>query len=135
MHESEFMFKNIFSFDGRIRRTEYGLTAICFMVYYLLILFSVAYLTTKTSGIEPVYLFILMIPAIWIMLAQAVKRSHDIGNSGWYVFIPYYFFILLFVQGQARINKWGNNPKGIGNIDEIDRIGQHLQETNVTLKN
>lgn len=128
------MFQNPFSFNGRIRRTEYGLSFIIYFGYYFIMVFTLLALS-RTFVAAPVFLLLLLIPAIWFILAQGVKRSHDAGTSGWFILIPFYPLYLLFADSEHGSNKWGNNPKGIGNIDEIDRIGQHLQETNVTLKN
>ena len=88
------MFKKPFSFEGRIRRTEYGLS---------LIIVSVINVITLGFG------GIITIPFI---LAQAAKRSHDQGNSGWFILIPIYNpFFLIFGEGEKESNQYGENPK------------------------
>lgn len=101
------MFKNIFSFDGRIRRTEYWLTS--FLIQWVLI--PVVFMAgVVTAGIG---LLLLAVP-FWISLAAAVKRSHDMGNSGWLIIIPIYNpLILAFGGSQPFTNEYGANPKGI----------------------
>ena len=63
---------------------------------------------------------------IWIMLAQGAKRCHDVGNSGWFQLIPFYVFWMLFEDSKYGENKYGLNPKGIGNYDYIEDIGKNL---------
>ena len=98
------MFQNVFSFNGRIRRTEYGLSLIGFYIGYF---FALA-LTSQ----YPIF-GLTLVPLIWIVLAQGVKRCHDRGNSGWWILIPYYGFWLLFADSEAGLNEYGENPKGI----------------------
>lgn len=114
------MFKKPFSFEGRIRRLEFGLSYLIYMVVVLAI--SVAVDVNESFGI----LGIGVIPLLWFMLAQATKRCHDRGNTGWYLLVPFYLFWMLFADGQVGENEYGPNPKGIGNLDEIDEIGKEL---------
>ncbi|GAA4422945.1 hypothetical protein GCM10023188_01160 [Pontibacter saemangeumensis] len=99
------MFKKPFSFKGRIRRTEYGLS----LVLYTIILYIVS------EGIEArgaaFAAGILYIPLIWFFLAQSAKRCHDRGNTGWFQIIPFYFFWMLFASGDEGNNRFGLNPK------------------------
>ena len=76
---------------------------------------------------ESMILLFLYIPIFWIMLAQGAKRCHDRGNSGWFQLIPFYAFWMLFADSDFGNNKYGPNPKGIGNVDEVDEIGSYLQ--------
>ena len=46
-------------------------------------------------------------------MAQAVKRSHDLDNTGWYILIPFYGFWLLFAEGTRGNNKYGEDPKAV----------------------
>lgn len=103
------MFQNPFSFEGRIRRTEYGLSIIIAVGCIVAIdLFAFA---TEI----PMLVFLFYIPVFWFMWAQAAKRCHDLGNSGWFQLIPLYGFWLLFADGRVGENEYGYNPKGIGN--------------------
>ncbi len=116
------MFKTAFSFNGRIRRLEYGLSYLMYIV--ILVVFSV--LTQKESG-EPSLVFIIVVlPLLWFLLAQGAKRCHDRGNSGWWQLIPFYVFWMVFADGENGENGYGYNPKGIGNLDEIDEIGSEM---------
>lgn len=119
------MFKNPFSFNGRIRRTEYGLSILIYMV----VIFTIQYIlfgTNPESGTASIILLLLYIPILWFMLAQGAKRCHDRSNSGWYQIIPFYGIWMLFADSDTGMNEYGPNPKGIGNFDEIDQIGSEL---------
>ncbi|MBK7763304.1 MAG: DUF805 domain-containing protein [Bacteroidetes bacterium] len=104
------MFTNPFSFDGRIRRTEYGISLIIYAIAYAIVAGIVAS-TGSDDGAGIVFIF--LIPILWFLWAQGAKRCHDIGNSGWWQLIPFYVFWLIFQEGQAGSNQYGNNPKGI----------------------
>jgi uncharacterized membrane protein YhaH (DUF805 family) len=100
-----YMFSKPFSFEGRIRRTEYCLS---FIIHYTLGIL----LSESANGPEVLFF---LIPIWWFALAQGVKRCHDRGNSGWYCFIPFYILWMFFGDSEDGINEYGPNPKGIGN--------------------
>lgn len=109
------MFQNPFSFDGRIRRTEYGLSFIIFVVARVIITMIAAAMSTNSydnSGAVALA-FIFSLPLLWFLWAQGAKRCHDLGNSGWWQLIPFYGLWLLFQDGQPGPNQYGENPKGI----------------------
>ena len=119
------MFKKPFSFEGRIRRTEFGLSYIFFIVFLGFLGGALeAFDPNKENG-SPLLLLI-AIPAYWFLFAQGAKRCHDRGNSGWFQLIPFYGLWMLFADSEVGVNQYGPNPKGVGNIDEIDEIGSHL---------
>ena len=117
------MFKKPFSFDGRIRRTEYGLS----YLIYIATIFTISAFSGQGESASLV-LLILFIPLFWFFIAQGAKRCHDRSNSGWFQIIPFYGLWMLFADSDVGENEYGPNPKGIGNFSEIDEIGQHLQE-------
>ena len=103
------MFKRPFSFNGRIRRLEYGISFILYFVWYVVI--DVMSKTSDPSPAASVFILISFIPMIWFLWAQNAKRCHDRGNSGWYQLIPFYFLVLLFGDGEEGENEYGDNPK------------------------
>lgn len=114
------MFKNPFSFEGRIRRTEYGLSFIIFVVGRVIITLIAAAMVSNSynsdnSGVVAIS-FLFSIPLLWFLWAQGAKRCHDVGNSGWWQLIPFYALWLLFQDGQPGPNQYGENPKGIQSI-------------------
>ena len=96
------MFSAPFSFEGRIRRMEYGISLI---IYY------VAALLVTGLADESAVFGILFLPVIWFILAQGAKRCHDRDNSGWYQIIPFYILWLLFAEGDRTTNSYGNPAK------------------------
>lgn len=113
MKEPQKMFTAPFSFEGRIRRTEYGLSYILYLVVY----FCAELMIVSESAVA-ILGYVLMIPTIWFLLAQSTKRCHDRGNSGWYQIIPFYFLWLLFGDGEPYENAYGDDPKGREMSDE-----------------
>lgn len=106
------MFRNPFSFSGRIRRTEYGLSMIIGFVInlFMQVIVGVASGSDAASALLVLYL-IMLVPYSWFILAQGAKRCHDRGNSGWYQIIPFYGLWMLFAEGETGTNEYGNSPK------------------------
>jgi len=110
------MFKRCFSFSGRIRRLEYGLSVIIYSAYVLVICSFLGFDDIEDLIMAMQTLFIPLIPAYWFLFSQRTRRCHDLGRSGWWQFIPFYDLVLLFADSDYGINKYGKNPKGKGNF-------------------
>ncbi len=106
------MFSRPFSFDGRIRRLEYGISMIiCFFINVIMqAILESSTNSDSAAGMLLLY-FILLIPYCWFAWAQGAKRCHDRGNSGWYQIIPFYCIVLLFGDGEKGTNSYGVSPK------------------------
>ena len=102
------MFRRPFSFKGRIRRTEFCISYLIYLVYYLPM--SLMEESDINEGFAVIWL-LLLIPMIWFLLAQGTKRCHDRNNSGWYQIIPFYGFWMLFAEGDSDENDYGKSPK------------------------
>lgn len=128
------MFQNPFEFTGRINKIEYLLSMLIYIGFYVGFITGFRYVSENTEDITEVYLilvFILLwIPFTWFLLAQATKRCHDRGNSGWFQFIPFYLLVMLFGDGDYGINKYGMNPNGVGNFQEVNDIGVNRERSN-----
>ncbi|HTJ50631.1 MAG TPA: DUF805 domain-containing protein [Cyclobacteriaceae bacterium] len=116
------MFKNPFSFSGRIRRMEYGLTFIIYIVAYVASLALI-------GAAAPIGILVL-IPLIWFVWAQGAKRCHDIGRTGWMQIVPFYVLFLLFQDGDDGTNSYGQNPKYPDQMDVLDSetLDGHLKD-------
>lgn len=102
------MFSHLFSFNGRIRRLEYGLTFLAFYLYELPM--ELISEDDLSAGFAIAWL-LLLIPVLWIFYAQGAKRCHDLDNSGWYQLIPFYSLWLIFKKGNSGPNSYGDDPK------------------------
>ncbi|RWY55736.1 DUF805 domain-containing protein [Mucilaginibacter gilvus] len=98
------MFTNPFVFYGRIRRMEFGLSLLIYIVVFIFVVVQVA------DHHKEMYLLALF-PLGWFRYAQGAKRCHDLGNSGWWQLIPFYGFWLLLEDGKIGPNQYGENPK------------------------
>lgn len=105
------MFQNSFSFEGRIRRTEYGLSFL--ILVFARLLTSVLAFGIGGNNTEYVMLiyYVLQIPVLWFFWAQGAKRCHDLGLSGWYQIIPFFPLYMIFAPGKEEANEYGVNPK------------------------
>lgn len=120
------MFSNPFSFHGRIRRTEYGLSLIIYYIYYFIAMVLATLIIGDGiydyNGEDSLYglWFILMIPAFWFLIVQGAKRCHDRNNSGWYQLIPFYALWMLFADGDGYENDYGAPPKAFYNGKRVE---------------
>jgi uncharacterized membrane protein YhaH (DUF805 family) len=96
------LFSSPFSFEGRIRRTEYGIS---FLIYCFV------YAAFSSSIEENSSVALILLPLLWFFIAQGAKRCHDRGNSGWFQLIPFYFFWMIFAEGDPHENEYGSSPK------------------------
>lgn len=104
-HKRQGLFSRPFSFEGRIRRTEYGIS---FIISVILI----SILNVLLQEEELALLWFAYIPLYWFLFAQGSKRCHDMGYSGWWQLIPFYAIWMIFSKAEPGIqNKYGVNPK------------------------
>jgi uncharacterized membrane protein YhaH (DUF805 family) len=99
------MIKAAFSFHGRSRRLGFRLSFLMLFVYEL-------YVGILNFGELPEWYWgIAASPLIWLFLSQGIRRCHDLGKPWWYLIIPFYVFLLLFVPGQRGSNQYGADPR------------------------
>jgi uncharacterized membrane protein YhaH (DUF805 family) len=124
------MFKNLFSFEGRIRRLEYGLSIIISIVAYF-IFFSIS-LALQNVLVSQILGLPMLVGFFWFSWSQNAKRCHDLGRSGWFQLIPFYGIALLFIDGDQGVNEYGDNPKyptGRGSLSQVgnDTLDGHMR--------
>lgn len=101
---------SIFSFNGRIQRVDYLLTTA--VVIDLLLIIQLSLEAAESSGLLMVLVAFSSVTALgWLGLAAAVKRCHDLGQSGFYALIPLYGLWLIFPDGTPGENEYGPNQK------------------------
>ncbi|GHT24077.1 hypothetical protein FACS189430_08380 [Bacteroidia bacterium] len=114
-------------FSGRARRKEFWMFAlfnwICILIWAFVwgLVFGLTVdmnspgkIAAAISFAYYVYLIAVMLPS----LAVVVRRLHDLGKSGWWLFIAFiplvggvWLFVLMCLEGQTEGNRYGANPK------------------------
>lgn len=105
------IFRQLFSPKGRIGRTEYFIYIILTSLVILcsVVLFLFGWFKTAIA---------IFIVSVCIRIAQAARRCHDIGVTGFYLLIPVYPILLLFMAGTNGVNKYGP-PPGTDILEEL----------------
>ncbi len=91
------------STDGRLTRRG-------FLVHFVFCLVLVA-VFVRISSPHVGLSFGLLAIGFWIFLSGVIRRTHDVGLSGWFILVPFYNVWLLFAPGQSADNKYGRNPR------------------------
>jgi len=86
------MWKNFFNFKDRTTRKGYWM-AFLFHVIASLILSVLAQIVSVLGILSGLYALAALIP----FLAMAIRRIRDAGKPWFFIFIPIYNFILLFI--------------------------------------
>ncbi len=117
------VFRKFGDFKGRSRRSEYWYFTL-FSTIISAITMGIDFMT-EMPVLNPLYSLIVFVPS----LAVLARRLHDGGRSAWWfliVFIPLIGFIVLIVflcqDSVPGENKWGLNPKDIGNDDIVNHL-------------
>jgi uncharacterized membrane protein YhaH (DUF805 family) len=117
--------KNYAKFEGRARRAEYwsflflNLVIGCAVAFVAAVLGAVGSSVLSGPGdqvmqtgtiagclVSILYSFVVLVPS----LAVAVRRMHDTGRSGWWLWAPVINFIFLCLGSERRENGYGRNP-------------------------
>ncbi len=100
-------------FTGRARRAEYWYFILFNIIASVLLTFLDEVL--GSGWLSTIYGLAVLVPS----LAVGVRRMHDIGKSGWWLFIniiPFvgwiWFIVLVVTDSQTGDNQYGPNPKG-----------------------
>jgi uncharacterized membrane protein YhaH (DUF805 family) len=106
-------------FSGRARRKEYWLFALFNMIFAVVAMivdnaFGMTILGLPYGIITVIYSLAVIIPG----LAVVVRRLHDVGKSGWMIFISLipivgaiWLLVLMVTDGDTGENEYGSNPK------------------------
>ena len=107
--------KNYAGFSGRARRREFW-SFVLFNVIFSIAALILDYVIGTVVLFYIIYALAVLIPG----LAVTVRRLHDVGKSGWMIFIdlipligPIWLLVLLFTDSIPGENQYGPNPKEI----------------------
>jgi len=132
------VWKQYADFSGRARRKEYWMFYLFNVIVEMLfaIIIGIAAVGIMTTSRDESLLFLAAIPAIIYglaifipNLAVTVRRLHDTGKSGWWIFISLiplvggiWLLVLLCTDSESGTNKWGDNPKREGyNLQDFEK--------------
>jgi uncharacterized membrane protein YhaH (DUF805 family) len=113
--------KKYADFSGRARRKEYWFFALFnLIVLYGLMAVAMVAGSTESPSLAPMALMGLYGLASFLpSLAVAIRRLHDTGRSGWWLFIALVpilgglaLFVFTVLDSQPGENAYGPNPKG-----------------------
>lgn len=93
--------------DGRASRTEFCLFSGINMLI-LSVLSGTAASFNGFSGQAPIYFAVAVLAPT---LTLSIRRMHDCGKKGWYLFIPVYNLILALSKGENKKNEYGPAPE------------------------
>ncbi len=111
--------KKYATFSGRARRKEYWMFVLFNIIFSVVatILDSVLGTLDQDTGyglLSGLYALAVLLPS----LAVLVRRLHDIGKSGWWIFITLiplvgaiWLLVLMVTDSQPGDNQYGPNPK------------------------
>ena len=97
--------QNYFEFEGRANRSEYWY----FFLFTIIISVIITFISLRFGGtmLSSIYSIAVLIPGI----AVAVRRMHDVGQSGWMVLVPIYNIYLAVSPSDPNHNEYGA-PRG-----------------------
>ena len=111
--------KKYADFTGRARRREYWLFVLMNMIIAAIISSPISMgseAATIFSIISGLYSLAIIIPT----LAVLVRRMHDLGKSGGFIFVVFiplvgaiWMLVLLFTDSSPGENAYGPNPKEV----------------------
>lgn len=118
--------ENYANFEGRARRSEYWYFVLVNLLISI-VLGVIDYVIGSDIGIiRGIYSLAVLVPSI----AVAVRRLHDIGKSGWFLFVvlipiagAIWLLVMLCKEGDTGPNEYGADPKN-PNYGEFDEIGR-----------
>jgi len=111
--------KKYVDFSGRARRKEYWMFTLFNIIFSIVAIVLDNILGTANEDLGYGLIYGLFGLAILLpTLAVTVRRLHDVGKSGWWIFISLipivggiWLFILTLTDSQPGDNQYGANPK------------------------
>ena len=111
-------FSKLYKFQGRSSRKEYIARLLLTIIVFVIAAYTIDYI--KNVSLLGIFYKISLLFCMIIMFFQyiplAIRRLHDLNESGWYVLISFLPFgqllilWLMFKKGTSGINKYGEEP-------------------------
>ena len=77
-------------FKGRSNRKQY----LSFLLFYILVDLFINLANPNGTTINAVIMGAMIVP----LIAVEIRRSHDVGKSGWWILVPFYSVYLMFKE-------------------------------------
>ena len=111
--------KKYAEFSGRARRKEYWMFVLFNIIFFIVAIILDNILGTAIENVGyGLFYFLYGLAVIIPSLAVTVRRLHDTGKSGWWIFISLipliggiWLLILLVTDSQPGENPYGPSPK------------------------
>ena len=120
------MQENFSNFSGRARRKEFWMWYLFYAIVLIVAMILDVVLGTGFEigyGVTTPYGWIYLIAALAHLipgLAVSVRRLHDLGKSGWFMFISLipiiggiWLLVLMCTDGDSSENAYGPSPKSV----------------------
>ena len=120
------MKENFSNFSGRARRKEFWMWYLFYVIVLIVAMILDGVLGTGfeiSYGVTTPYGWIYIIAALAHVipgLAVSVRRLHDVGKSGWFMFISLipiiggiWLLVLMCTDGDSSENAYGPSPKSV----------------------
>ena len=106
-----------FKFDGRINRAKFWIGVVAIYLVWLVV--------GVVAGFDSPLFILVILVVIWPSLALSIKRWHDRGKSGWWIFIALVPLIggiwalveTGFLPGTNGPNEYGPDPLAAGGTE------------------
>jgi len=103
-------------FSGRSQRAEYWYFVLFNTIIFIVLGIISTVIGNHSNILGALYYLAVLIPG----LAVTIRRLHDVGKSGWMLFIlliPFigqiWLFVLMVLDSKPGENKYGPNPKKV----------------------
>jgi uncharacterized membrane protein YhaH (DUF805 family) len=109
--------KKFATFSGRARRKEFWYFTLFNFIVMILLSFLDGILASM--GIFPILSVVYGVAVILPSIGVSIRRLHDTGRSGWWVFISVIpligaiiYIVFMAQDSKPEANQYGVNPKG-----------------------
>lgn len=88
-------------FKGRSNKLQYN----SFLLFFILVDLFINIINPDATTINSMIEAALLVP----LIALQIRRSHDVGKSGWWILVPFYSLYLMFKNSVPEEPKENNS--------------------------